>query len=310
MKIVFVGNHSVSYSSETHHCNSLESLGHEVLRLQEGRVSGELIVERCKDADLLVLVHTHGWQTEKIELLNSLKIPIISYHLDLWLGINREKELTDDPVYKIYDHWFVTDKLMVDWLNQNTNTKGHFLMAGVYDKECFINKSYNPKEFDYDVIFVGSRNYHPEWEFRPKLIDWLKNNYGNRFLHVGGDGDTGTVRGWALNRIYARSKIAVGDTLNIGFDYPWYSSDRLFESMGRGGFTIYPDIKGLSNYFKDGKHLAYYRHGDFDNLKKKIDYYLENESEREKIRLTGHEECKKNHTYVKRWQTILNEVLK
>ena len=80
--------------------------------------------------------------------------------------------------------------------------------------------------------------------------------------------------------------------------------------MGRGGFTIYPDIKGLSNYFKDVKHLAYYRHGDFDNLKKKIDYYLENESEREKIRLTGHEECKKNHTYVKRWQTILNEVLK
>ena len=34
-KIVFLGNFRVDYSSETHHANTLESMGHKVIRLQE-----------------------------------------------------------------------------------------------------------------------------------------------------------------------------------------------------------------------------------------------------------------------------------
>ena len=313
-RITFLGNFEVPYSSENHHAASLESIGHTVIKLQERKVKAKVIYREALDSDLFIWVHTHGWQTpgsiDMIDVLNELKkhnIPTMTYHLDLWFGINRQKDLENDGFYKSIGHFFTVDKLMADWFNKNTKVKGHFMPPGVYDKECYIHPDKNKKYYDHDVIFVGSKRYHHEYPFRPQLIDFLRDTYKDRFCHVGGDGDTGTVRGDALNRIYARSKIAVGDTLNLNFNYPYYTSDRLFESTGRGGFTIYPRIEGLDKYFNDDE-IVWYEHGNLDDLKQKIDYYIENNEEREAIRLRGHERTKNEHTYVHRWTEILKEL--
>jgi len=312
--IIFLGNFEVSYSSENHHVKSLESLGHTVTKLQEKKVGSTEILMKALNSDLFIWVHTHRWQTPgsrtMADVLKELKaagIPTMTYHLDLWFGIEREKDLKNDDFYTSIGHFFATDKLMCDWFNKNTQVKGHFLPAGVYDKECYIHEDYNPKYFDYDVIFVGSKGYHPEYPYRPQLINHLKSVYGKRFLHVGGDGDTGTVRGDALNKIYARSKIAIGDSLNIGFDYPYYTSDRMFESTGRGGFTIYPRIKGLEDLFTD-KEIVLYEHGNLKDLDEKINYYLEHDKEREIIRMAGNKRTKADHTYMNRWSTIIKEL--
>jgi len=313
-RISFLGNFEVSHSSENHHASSLESLGHTVIKLQERKAKAKFIFDEASQSDLFIWVHTHGWQTpgnmDMIDVLNELKkrkIITMTYHLDLWFGIEREKDLKGDSFYTNIGHFFATDKLMCDWFNENTNVKGHFMPAGVYDKECYIHKDYDSNNFENEIIFVGSKRYHPEHWYRPKLIDFLKETYGKKFLHVGGDGDTGTIRGEALNRIYAKSKIAIGDSLNINFKYPYYTSDRLFESTGRGGFTIYPSITGLEKYFN--KHeIVWYEHGNFDDLKQKIDYYLDNDDERELIRELGHKRTKNEHTYVHRWKSILGEL--
>ena len=313
--IVFLGNFEVPYSSENHHANSLESLGHTVCRLQERTIKDSFVLEQAMNSDLFIWVHTHGWNTPGrigmgyvLEELKKANIPTMTYHLDLWLGLERQKDLEEDDFYQTIGHFFATDKLMADWFNENTNVKGHFLPAGVYDKECYIHPDYDVEDFDYDVIFVGSKRYHHEYPYRPQLIDHLRNVYGKRFLHVGGDGDTGTVRGDKLNRIYAKSKIAIGDSLNIGFNYPYYTSDRLFESTGRGGFTIYPRIKGLEEYFEDESEIVFYEHGNLKDLTDKIDEYLEDNLSREDIRLNGHERTKQEHTYIHRWATILKEL--
>lgn len=313
-KIVFLGNFEVPYSSENHHAKSLESLGHTVDKLQEKKVASEKILRRALSSDLFIWVHTHGWKTpgeatmdQVLIELKKANIPTITYHLDLWFGLERQKDLEQDNFYKTIGHFFTVDKLMADWFNDNTNVKGHFIPPGVYDKECYIHKDYDEKHYDHDVIFVGSKRYHHEYKFRPQLIEFLRDTYKNKFCHVGGDGDTGTVRGDALNRIYARSKIAIGDTLNLNFNYPYYTSDRLFESTGRGGFTIYPNIKGLDQYFNNDE-IVWYEHGNLNDLKNKIDYYLIHEDEREAIRKRGHERTKNNHTYVHRWKQILEEL--
>lgn len=312
MKIVFVGNHSVDYSSETHHCKTLESLGHEVIRVQEGRVEGAKILSIAENADLLIWIHTHGWDTPGLissgEVLHRLKekgITTLTYHLDLWLGLAREKDLTTDDFYKHIQHFFSVDKLMADWFNKNTEVKGHYILAGVYDKECYIHPDYDPKNFENDIIFVGSRNYHPEWPWRPQLVDWLKETYGDRFKHYGNDG-LGTVRGDALNRLYAKTKVVVGDSLCPGFDYPFYSTDRLFETTGRGGFLIYPEIPKLFGVFEN--RITYYKFKDLNGLKNQIDFYLENDEKREELRMEAHNHTKNNHTYVQRWQEILNKI--
>ena len=51
-----------------------------------------------------------------------------------------------------------------------------------------------------------------------------------------------------------------------------------------------------------------YEHGNLKDLKQKIDYYLTHDDEREAIRLRGHERTKRDHTYVNRWKTILEEL--
>jgi spore maturation protein CgeB len=79
----------------------------------------------------------------------------------------------------------------------------------------------------------------------------------------------------------------------------------LFESTGRGGFTIYPRIKGLEEYFKDEKEIIFYEHGNLEDLKNKIDKYLLDGLSRETIRFAGHKRTKKEHTYVHRWSAIL-----
>lgn len=311
MIITFVGNFHVSYTSETHHANTLSALGHTVHRFQEGQARTQDILEKAKNSQLFIWVHTHGWRTtgiyDEVGLLKKLKelnVPTMTYHLDLWFGINRQKDLEQDDFYKTIGHFFTVDKLMADWFNENTEVKGHYLQAGVYEPECYLDEERGGGP---DVAFVGSRGYHPEWQYRPQLIDWLKKTYGQRFAHYGNDG-LGVIRGHDLNRLYADTKVVVGDTLCLNFDYPYYWSDRVYETLGRGGFMIHPYIKGMEDHFENGKHLVFYEYGDFNDLNFKIDYYLEHEDEREAIRIAGHEHVKANHTYTNRWQTILQEL--
>lgn len=310
MNIVFVGNFAVSYSSETHHANSLETLGHRVVRMQEGKARTDQILRVALRNDLLIWVHTHGWKTKgyiTYEQLHSQlsenNIPIITYHLDLYMGIGREKDLLEDQFYKELDYFFTVDKLMADWFNENTSVKGRFMPPGVYDREV----EYSKLPIKNDVIFVGSRNYHKEWAYRKELIEELERKWGDKFTQYG-NGGVMSVRGKQLNDLYNSSKVVVGDTLCIGFDYPYYLSDRIMETTGRGGFMIHPYIKGLEDLFEIDKEVVTYEFGNFEQLHEKIRYYLEHDTEREAIRKAGHERTKRDHTYVKRWEAILKEV--
>lgn len=308
--ITFLGNFRVDYTTETHHVKSLESLGHTVTKLQESEASSDDVLKYAKESDLFIWVHTHGWRTpgrhdmgKVLKHLNNIGVKTMTYHLDLWFGLQRQDDLRKYPVYKNIGHFFTVDKKMADWFNEATDVKGHYIPAGVYDKEAY----YKPSDIKHEVIFVGSKKYHPEWQYRPKLISWLENTYGDRFTHYG-NGGLKSVRGDELNAVYASTKVVVGDTLCIGFKYPDYWSDRIYETLGRGGFLIHPYIPGLEREFTDKKHVVFYEYGNFKQLKELVDYYLEHDEEREAIRKAGHNLVKKNYTYKNRWQQILKEL--
>jgi glycosyltransferase involved in cell wall biosynthesis len=304
MRIAFLGNFLVDYTSETHHAKSLGELGHQVTCLQETAVHPDAIRTAAADADLFVWVHTHGWHTPEIEtaLADAINrnIPVITYHLDLWKGLHREQDMATDPYWKVLTDFFTCDQLMADYLTEHTSVRGHYLPPGVFGQECYMAEPDAP----FDVAFVGSYQYHPEWPYRGQLVDWLRETYGDRFRHYGGGG-LPTVRGAALNRVYANARVSVGDTLCLGFDYPWYWSDRLFETAGRGGFQIFPRIEGITDCLTEDKEVVLYSYGDFDELRHKIDYYLTHDSEREAIRRAGFDRTCAEHTYAHRWKHIL-----
>jgi glycosyltransferase involved in cell wall biosynthesis len=309
-RIVFLGNFRVDFTTETHHANTLESMGHTVERLQETEVRSELILEKARNSDLFIWVHTHGWNTRGritmdvvLRNLRASKIPTMTYHLDLWFGLSRQKDLGRDPVYKHIQHFFTVDSRMADWFNTHTNVEGHYLPAAVYDKEAY----YEPAELTNEVIFVGSKTYHPEWQYRPKLINWLESTYKDRFKLYGREG-LGVVRGDALNKVYASTKIVVGDTLCPNFNYPSYWSDRVYETIGRGGFIIHPYIEGMEKEFTDKENIVFYEYNNFEQLQDLIEYYLKNDKEREAIRLAGHKLVKEKYTYKNRWESILKDL--
>ncbi len=322
MNILFLGNFSAEYSSENYYKKTLEKMGHKVISLNEGKTEGHDIIAYMENnpVDLFFWVHTHGWKTSVIyEVLNTCrekKITSFAYHLDLYLGIQRENDLWTDPFFKV-DHFFTVDAKMAEWLNAKRAAQapddlkyahGHFIPAGVFEDECFVGTP-DPQKYYHDIIFTGSTNYHPEWPYRRKLIEWLKETYGEQKFGHYGPGGLPTVRGPELNNLYASAKIVIGDTLCKDFTYPYYSSDRLFEVCGRGGFLIYPNIEGLGSFYNGLAEVVYYPFNDFTRLKELIDHFLENEEARTIFRTNAFLRTKNNHTYRHRMTEIINYLL-
>ncbi len=310
MRIVFVGNFRVPFTTENDLAWSYEKLGHKVVRMQEDYVTtGDILMEASR-SDMLHYVHTHGWETKGAismqEVLRKLErrgIPTVSTHLDTWYGLRRAGDVANHPFWQT-QYVFTADGGADEWI-KSLGINHHYLKAGVVERDCFIGDK--QPHFEHDVIFVGSKQYHPEWPYRPQLINWLERTYGSRFAHYGGDG-RGVVRGKQLNDLYASAKVVVGDTLCLNFDRQEYWSDRIYETTGRGGFIIHPFIEGLQNDFDFDKEIIVYQYGNFDELKTKIDYYVQNDAQREAIRMAGHERTKRDHTYTNRVQQVIETV--
>ena len=110
-------------------------------------------------------------------------------------------------------------------------------------------------------------------------------------------------------RMYSRSKI------NLGFSAcgNYESGERIlqvrlrdFEVPMSGGFYMVEYMEELEEFFDIGKEIVCYTNKD--DLVDKIKYYLEHDSERERIRRAGYEQCQKNHTWHKRFETVFHEM--
>lgn len=338
MRIAYVGNFTQKHCTEVHLASTLESLGHQVHWLQENALTPEALLEWLVEAingeglDLFLFTRTWGETVKQthLTLLKNEGITTASYHLDLYIGLSRkwlhggkslEEVLKTDPFWRT-DFVFTPDgdPKSAEVFKAN-GVNHHYIKPGVFKDECELFKpselvAFTPEgpitKHKYDILFVGGGDYpnspngygHPEWPYRDKLIQWLRGGYGDQFKKVGHPQET--VRNNELNQLYADSKIVVGDSVCLNFDHTYYWSDRVYETLGRGGFLIHPYIKGMEEEFKDKEHLVYYEYGNFVQLEHLIAYYLEHDDEREAIRRTGHEFVKNNCTYTERLTQALN----
>lgn len=131
---------------------------------------------------------------------------------------------------------------------------------------------------DIDIMFVGE----PYTPYRQRLVQ----KYMPRLVR--------NVRGFALNKLLAKSKIVLGDS------YPAdnYWSNRIYEITGRGGFLIHPETKGLPDYIPQ-----YPRGKEYSTIR----YYLENDEEREKLRQIQFHNCPTYHDRVKELLTKIKK---
>lgn len=310
MKIAYIGNFTLPFCTEVHIAKTLENMGHEVTLIQENLINPNRLIERIQGHQMLLFTRTWGGYVKLQHLveLKELGIPTVSYHLDLYVGLKREAGIEDDPFWRTEYVFSADGDPESQKYFEARGINHHWLMPAVFEEGCYMAEPNKDPKLQGDVIFVGAgAEYgHPEWPYRHQLVKWLEENYGSRYQKYGHP--QRVVRERELNQLYANAKISIGDSVNIGFKHRNYTSDRLFESMGRGAFTIYPRIQGIEELFEDGKEIIWYDYGDFQGLKDKIDHYLTHDDEREAIRKAGFEKVKREHTYRQRMDEIFNVV--
>ncbi len=78
---------------------------------------------------------------------------------------------------------------------------------------------------------------------------------------------------------------------------------RAFDIMGCGGFLLSNFQSDFLEHFVPDEDFVFYE--SYEDLVKKVHYYLENEEERKRIARNGYEKVKKYHTYENRVEEIL-----
>jgi hypothetical protein len=86
------------------------------------------------------------------------------------------------------------------------------------------------------------------------------------------------------------------------------NSDRIPETLGRGGFLLHPYIEGISSHYTDTEHLRLWAPGDWATLRELIHHYLGAEDERAKIASAGHQHVLAHHTYTHRVKEVIATV--
>lgn len=311
MRVGYIGNFEPEHSTESHVYRALTTNGHDVERFQENHFARwDDLARSIGNFDFVLWTRT-GWDPpvppdKQQAVLNAGRAagtPVVGFHLDRWFGLNREPEIVRSLFFK-------SDLVITADGDPNhqrrfeaSGVNHHWMPPGVSRGECERVAQPRP-EFAHDVVFCGSSHYyHAEWGYRLELVRWLEATFGNRLgLYPR---DQPALRGQPLVDLYGNAKVMVGDScLNGGITHYW--SDRIPETLGRGGFLIHPYVEGIEEHFVDGQHLVLYPLGDFARLKELVEYFVANDGVRREIAAAGRAHVLEHHTYERRMEQVVN----
>lgn len=292
MNISFIGKFARLHDEE-YIARSFEAIGCNVQRVEEGRLTSDILnsIEHFNPDFVLFTKLAVAEPKVVLDGLKQLGYPTVSWLFDLYFNYAREYRVKTAACFKA-DLVVSTDGGH-DYRWKELGIDHICIRQGIYKEECYLDKGIKTK----DVVFVGSDN--PMNKERTDALKFIQKNYkGFEWI---GKNDTNEIRGTDLNKLYAQTKIVVGDSVYS----PFYWSNRVVETLGRGGFLIHQDVEGLKEEYP---HLVTYKRGDLNGLKAKIDYYLEHDEEREEIVKKNFELVKERYTMDKKCAELLSKI--
>lgn len=238
-------------------------------------------------------------------VLRGLKKYKPSYkHVNLMWNISHP-DMVSKKEYDEYDIVFVASEKYANELSQEVNTIVEPLL------QCTDEKIFYPEQKDdlkTDILFVGNTRgvyrkiikdaldtkhdvtiYGPGWE---KFIDkkYIKGEF---------------IENKELNKYYSSCKILLNDHWEDMIEND-FISNRLFDALACETFVISDEIHGAKELFND----SIITYNGIEDLNKKLDYYLNNPKEREKLSKKGKEIVLKNHTFNNRAAEITESLEK
>ena len=287
MKILYLGNwNPFVYSTEKLIKEAFEELGHEVICVDERSVNAPQILKKSKEENVdLFFFHKGtrwGFQLDQlVELLLRLTCKKVFWYFDPINNIP-DREMWMQAVIPFVDKGFLTNGT---WIKQHKYKNLKWLLQGC-KKEPLGKKR---KKYECDIAFIGS-----VYNIRAIFVDALKKKYGDKFK-VFSD-----VFGKDFNDLCVSAKIIVSPKFPSN---DWFWSNRIYKTMGAGGFMLHPYCEKLKKHYTAGEHYEDYQ--DQEELFMKIDYYLKHEKERKAIQKAGYEKSIKDHTYTLRIKKLL-----
>lgn len=289
MIIAFIGKFS-NLHDEEYIARSFEMLGHQVKRIPQNTSvqDTEQVLLSSKPDILLYCKWEQSKELDKtIDALKRAGMKTVCWVFDIYFGYTRENFLKTKSYFKS-DYVFTTDGGH-DQEFRELGINHKCLRQGIYAEECKL-LPFQPIE--HEIVFVGSDN--PIYPERSNLVKELG-------AHWVGKRDTNEARGMALNELYASTRVVIGDS----WYSPHYWSNRIVETLGRGGFLIHRDVPGLKEEYPD---LVTYD-GTIEDLKKKIEFYKKNEYGRREVIHRNFEWVKNNYTMDKKCKELCEYIL-
>jgi len=267
MKILFVAVFDdAGVSSNTSQARGLKELGHEVVcynyRIRASRIGVEnrnielIDFAQHQNFDLAIFAKANTVHPGIFNIFkeNGCKVcywfpdPLITYNKPEFLQMTANA------------NFFCADKQNVIDLGSSLNKNSHKVPDG-YDSLIEIPRKLKK---DIDVSFIGS--LHSD---RKEKIDRI-----NHPVQV-----FSSAFGEMHSEIVTRSKICLNFCTTEG------ASDRTYKTLAAEGFYLTDDWQGRKDMFEDKHDLVLY--DSIDDLNLKIDYYLKNDDQRQKIAKNG-----------------------
>lgn len=292
MKISFIGKFGKIYDEE-YIAQSFEAIGHEVQRISDRCLTHQFtgLIDEFKPD---IVLFTKFFVSQPYEVINWCKqkgIKTVSWIFDLYWDYEREDRITRTPGF-FADKVFTTDGGHDEkW--KTLNIDHQCVRQGIYEKECYLEPLNSP----HGVVFIGSHN--PLNRERSNVLEEVMARYDDFRWY--GKIHTHEMRSTELNKTYATAKIVIGDSVWS----PYYWSNRVVETLGRGGFLIHHDVPGIKEEYPD---LVTYERGNVDQLFELIDYYMIHEGERQTIIRKNFEWVRDHYTMDKKCAELISKL--
>lgn len=297
-RICWVGAYKGEHCLGRYVVNTLKRLGYSVdvidYRENMDRLN-ELFAKINAD---LVIVSRGGGIPPK--LIASLPCPSLLWFGEYMHGNDdhsraRMRELDYNGAAFDYVVWGTGNNIEAMQLMRNMacNRVGH-AYSGRFDPKIY-RKLNLPKS--YDVSFVGSITPR-----RKLFLETLSKQFRLEVRNI-----------WNLEeqvRFFNQSRIVLHIN-SFSFINITGINLRAFDVMGSGSFmlhedSVYPEVFGKE--FIDGRHLVFWQYNNINDLVKKIEYYLLQEEEREKIALEGHRFVHSNFSVKETVRALISRV--
>lgn len=203
--------------------------------------------------DLIVFGHAELITKDTFESIKKKNIPMMFWYNDLPFP----KYL--DEIKHYFSHVLAT-----------AHTNNSYFLPNLVHQSIESNKSFLNKSWKNDLLFSGRNDNE-----RSELIGFIKNNIKCNSKFIGDTKDSVVIGNDYFEEITA-SKICLNHNRNFTLNYKWFTSDRLMHILGNGSFALSTPIVNGEDFFED--KLEYY--SSTEELKAKVEYFLQNEKER------------------------------